>query len=232
MKKHATTTTTTTAARRPALGNLVNRTDRRILNDKKPIHTNSNENVNAAGSIDLKNVKARVDTHWKNEPLRKPLLRNNSVKKASLTSIGTIGSTNSGPKLVKTKAIETATVKEVKVVERPILIKRQDSTLTRPAKAVTNSGKTSIPIINKNQLIRTKSIDSAPDSAKLIADIPLVQSRFRPPSFTATYSNGLINDVSIYACHEHFDNNIFIETYRDSLIGFLFNILLVWWLKH
>lgn len=199
--KKTALTTTTTATRRAALGNLANRVDKpRLVNEKK-VTTNSilSENVNPAAAIDLKNVKARVDTHWKNEPLRKPVLRTNSVRKASITSIGSNGSTNSGPKLVKTKSIETATVKEVKLIDKPIVMKRQDSTLTRRAKAATGSIKTSIPKIGKNQLIRTKSTDSEPDSqsAKLITVVPPAKSRFRPPSFTATYSNGLIDGVSI-----------------------------------
>lgn len=188
--------TSSTATRRPALGNLVNRTDKtRVLNDKKASNQNgSNENI---GVIDLKNVKARVDTHWKNEPLRKPLSRSNStVKKTSLTSINTIGSTNSGPKLVKTKSIETATLKEVKIVDKPGL-KRQDSTLTRRAKPVPTTSKiNSIDI--KRTVTRTKSSDSTEVKAsKVIADVPAIQSRFRPPS-SSSYSNGLINGVSAF----------------------------------
>lgn len=186
--------TSSTATRRPALGNLVNRTEKaRVLHDKKPTNPNgSNENI---GVIDLKNVKARVDTHWKNEPLRKPLSRSNStVKKASLTSINSIGSTNSGPKLVKTKSIETATLKEVKIVEKAA-VKRQDSTLTRRVKIATATSKAS-NIDIKRTVTRTKSSDSTEVKAsKVIADVPAIQSRFRPPT-SSSYSNGLIDGVS------------------------------------
>lgn len=201
--KKATTISTATT-RRAALGNLVNRTDKpRNINDKKVTNqSNSSENVNHTGGIDLKNVKPRVDTHWKNEPLRKPASRTNSVRKASLTSVPSIASVQSGPKLVKTKTIETASLKEVKVIDKPMLIKRQDSTLTRRAKIVSGSGKTSsIPTIGKSQISRTKSTDTPSEEPKLIADIPPVQSRFRPPSFTGSYSNGLIDGVSTYNFH-------------------------------
>lgn len=199
VKKTITTVTTT---RRAALGNLVNRTDKtRNLNDKKVTNqSNSSENVNQSGAIDLKNVKPRVDTHWKNEPLRKPVLRTNSLIKAPLTSVNRSGigsdstSVQSGPKLVKTKTIETASVKEVKVIDKPMLLKRQE-TLTRRAKIVSGSGKTSsIPTLSKTG--STKSFDTPFEEPKLIADIPPVQSRFRPPSFTGSYSNGLIDGVS------------------------------------
>lgn len=207
LKKSAltTTTTTTAATRRPALGNLVNRTDKaRVLNDKKAINPNgSNESCNStnASAIDLKNVKARVDTHWKNEPLRKPsVTRNNSMKKTSVTGITTlVSNTNSGPKLVRAKTSETATLKSVKLVEkseRPA-IKRQDSTLTR-RKVITNT-KIGTADTTKRTVTRTKSSDSESDAAaaKVIIDVPVVQSRFRPPSFSS-YSNGLINGVSIF----------------------------------
>lgn len=187
--KKTTVTSTSTTTRRAALGNLVNRTDKpRAVNDKKAI---SNSNENLKGGIDLKNVKARVDTHWKNEPVRKPI----SVSKPSITSIGSTGSIQSGPKLVKTKVIETAIIKEVKI-EKPMPLKRQDSTLTRRLKPVSST--TSIPKIQgKSQLIRVdKSAESEAISTTHIVDVPPVQSRFRPPSFTASYTNGLIDGVS------------------------------------
>lgn len=193
--------TTTAATRRPALGNLVNRTDKaRVLNDKKITNPNgSNENCNSANGtgIDLKNVKARVDTHWKNEPLRKASVsRNNSIKKTSVTGISSLPSTNSGPKLVRTKTTETATLKEVKLVDKSAVLKRQDSTLTR-RKVITTTTKTGTVDTSKRTVIRTKSTDSEGDvaSSKVIADVPVIQSRFRPPTF-ASYSNGLINGVS------------------------------------
>lgn len=169
---------------------MVNRAEKpRAVNDKKAIN-NSNENLK--GGIDLKNVKARVDTHWKNEPVRKPI----SVRKASITSIGSTGTIQSGPKLVKTKVTETAVVKEVKI-EKPMPLKRQDSTLTRRLKTVSST--TSIPKVQgKGQLIRTKSTESAAEAqlTTFIVDVPPVQSRFRPPSFTSSYTNGLIDGVS------------------------------------
>lgn len=183
-----TVLTTTTAVRRPALGNLVNRTDKsRVLNDKKvPNQTGTNEN---SGVLDLKNVKARVDTHWKNEPLRKPVSRSNSVKKSSLTSINSIGS---GPKLVKTKTTETATLKQAKLV--PTVLKRQDSTLGRRVK-LSGTNQIGSVDVSKRTVTRTKSDDSA-EVPKVIASAPVLQSRFRPPSFTSSYSNGLIDGVS------------------------------------
>lgn len=198
-----TTTTTSTATRRPALGNLVNRTDKaRPLNDKKVTNSNgSNENCNSAGGtgIDLKHVKARVDTHWKNEPLRKPTVtRNNSIKKSSLTGISSLVSQNSGPKLVKIKTTEAATVKEVKLVDKSGVLKRQDSTLTR--RRVITGTKTGAVDTTKKTVTRTKSTESESGDVapKFIADIPVVQSRFRPPAFSS-YSNGLINGVSIFS---------------------------------
>lgn len=191
-----TVVTTSTATRRPALGNLVNRTDKaRVLNDKKAASQNgSNE---SSGTIDLKNVKARVDTYWKNEPLRKPLARSNSVRKASLTSLTSNGSTGSGPKLVKTKTTETAVLKEVKLVQKPAL-KRQDSTLTRRPKLVSGTSKIATIDVTKRTVTRTKSNDSV-EAPKVIVHVPAVlQSRFHPPSLTSSYSNGLIDGVSIF----------------------------------
>lgn len=188
VKKTALSTATTTTTRRAALGNLANRTDKtRVLNDKKLVSQNSTD-------IDLKNVKARVDTHWKNEPLRKPMLRNNS--KVSLTSIGSNGSAQPGPKLVRTKSTETATVKEVKIIDKP-LIKRQDSTLTRRAKVATILPKTANSAELAKKKITTIKIKPEPEAPKLIADNPVVQSRFVPPSFPSSYSNGMIDDVSL-----------------------------------
>lgn len=206
--------TTSTAIRRPALGNLVNRSDKaRVLNDKKPTNPNgSNENI---GAIDLKNVKARVDTHWKHEPLRKPVARSNStVKKTSITSINAIGTTQSGPKLVKAKTTETATVKEVKFVDKPAALKRQDSTLVRRDKITTVTSKIGVANV-KRTVTRTKSTDSADVVAsKVIAEAPAVQSRFRPPS-PSSYSNGMINGVSIFY-------NFIFDT--QNLLAFNFEI--------
>lgn len=209
-----------TAIRRPALGNLGNRTDKaRLLNDKKVTTlTGSNENCQLSGSatvVDLKNVKPRVDTHWKSELPRRPIVtRTSSVKLASSTSSSSstgiasiLGpANNSGPKLVRTKATETATLKEVKLVDktdRSALLKRQDSTLTR-RKVVTATKKTGTITIVKKTATHAKSNDSENVSAsatvtapiKTIVDVPAVQSRFRPPSFSS-YSNGLIDGVSI-----------------------------------
>lgn len=243
LKKSAltTTTTTTAATRRPALGNLLNRTDKaRVLNDKKAINPNgSNENCNLTNGtgIDLKNVKARVDTHWKNEPLRKPasLARNNSIQKTSVTGITTLASnTHSGPKLVKAKTSETATLKSVKLVdksERPA-IKRQDSTLTR-RKVITGT-KTATVDATKRTVTRTKSSDSDSDAAasKVIIDVPVVQSRFRPPTFSS-YSNGLINGVSIFGHFLFFFENIYLVIFRNLLIYssvyFLSFVFIVQW---
>lgn len=209
VKKTVLTTTTSTAAaaRRPALGNLVNRTDKaRVLNDKKAATNQNNSNENVSGAVDLKNVKARVDTHWKNEPIRKQLTRNNSSlkKQTSITSSSALTSAHLGPKLVKTKTIETATLKEAKLVDktdRSAVLKRQDSTLSRRKVISGASGTSKIGSVDvtKRTVTRTKSSDSEASSAssKVIQDGPVIQSRFRPPSFTATYSNGLINGVSM-----------------------------------
>lgn len=184
---------TSTATRRPALGNLLNRTDKsRVLVDKKAAaQTGSNENFHA-GTVDLKNVKARVDTHWKNGPL----LRNNSVKKSSLTGTA-VASVQSGPKLVKAKTSETAILKEAKLVDktdRSAVLKRQDSTLTR-RRVVSGTSKLSDP--TKRAVTRTKSNDSAETAQpKVTSKVPVFNSRFRPPSVSSSYSNGLLSGVS------------------------------------
>lgn len=185
--------------RRPALGNLVNRADKaRIVPDKKAT-ANANA-TNDSGAIDLKNVKARVDTHWKNEPIRKQLSRNNSLKKAPLTSVNGSTSALAGPKLVKIKTTQTATLKEAKLADksdRLALLKRQDSTLTR-RKPFVGTTKTGDVDATKRTVTRTKSSDSEGSvaSTKVIQDGPVIQSRFRPPTETS-YSNGLIDGVSV-----------------------------------
>lgn len=218
-----------TATRRPALGNLGrdlgNRTDKaRVLNDKKPttitaaaavVSAGSNENCPLSGSATanaLKNVKPRVDTHWKNDVPRRPLVTTRTSSGKLTSSTGGIGSilgpaNNSGPKLVRTKTTETATVKEVKLVDktdRSAQIKRQDSTLTR-RKVVTATKKatgvtTTTGTINivKKTVTQIKSNDKDSDSvasSNTIASVPAIQSRFRPPTFSS-YSNGLIDGVS------------------------------------
>lgn len=192
--------TTTAATRRPALGNLMNQTDRsRQINDKKINNSNESCNTLIKPSIDLKNVKARVDSHWKNEPSRKAVVsRNNSIRKASGTGISGLPNTNSGPKLVKTKTTETATLKEVKLIDksdRTAVIKRQDSTLTR--RKIVSGPKTATVEASKKTVTRTRSADSESDAvSQFIVDVPVVQSRFRPPHLATSYSNGLINGVS------------------------------------
>lgn len=207
-----------TATRRPVLGNLLNRTDKaRLLNDKKittATTAGSNEICQLSGSaaaIDLKNVKARVDTHWKSDLPRRPnVARTNSVKASS--SVAGIASVlgpanNSGPKLVRTKATETAILKEVKLVDktdRSAQLKRQDSTLTRRKVVTTTKTTGTITIVKKTSTQAAKSSDSDNDSvasAKTIASVPAIQSRFRPPTFTS-YSNGLIDGVSIQILFE------------------------------
>lgn len=211
---------TTAPTRRPALGNLGkdlgNRTDKaRLLNDKKTtataaISVGSNENypINGSASIvDLKNVKPRVDSHWKNElPARRPLVTRTSSGKLPLSAAN-----SSAPKLVRTKATETATVKEVKLVDktdRSAQLKRQDSTLTR-RKVVTTTVKkataatTGIITIVKKTATATHSKSSDTDSvssSNTIASVPAIQSRFRPPTFSS-YSNGLIDGVSTSHIH-------------------------------
>lgn len=205
VKKTGLTTTTTASAaaatRRPALGNLVNRTDKaRILNDKKVASAANGTTDNTNGTIDLKNVKARVDTHWKNEPIRKQLSRNNSIKKQLPNP--SLNSLTSAPKLVRTKTIETATLKEAKLIDKSALLKRQDSTLSRrkPISGLAGASKIGSVDISKRTATRTKSNDSdaSTGSSKQIQEGPAIQSRFRPPSFTASYSNGLIDGVCIY----------------------------------
>ncbi|XP_031641114.1 G2/mitotic-specific cyclin-B [Contarinia nasturtii] len=216
------TATTTTTTRRAALGNLVNRTEKsRILNDKKLISQNSAENI--PNTIDLKNVKARVDTHWKNEPLRKPLLRNNSVSKTSITSIGSNGSGQSGPKLVRVKSTETATLKEVKI-EKPVM-KRQDSTLTRRAKLATILPKTA----NSSEILKKKVPTNKPEpeaeAPKLIADNPVIQSRFCPPSFSSSYSNGLINGFDGLNIDDGDERNcLLVCEYVNDIYAYLFEM--------
>lgn len=224
MKKTVLTTTTAAATRRPALGNLVNRTDkaRVVLNDKKAAATNqngSNESSSGGGGVDLKNVKARVDTHWKNEPIRKQLSRNNSIKKQpSITSINALTSAQPGPKLVKAKTSETATLREAKLVDksdRSALLKRQDSTLSRrkPIAGLSGTSKIGSVDISKRTVTRTKSNDSGSGtvSSKVIQDGPAIQSRFRPPSFSASYSNGLIDGVSSFSDFFCFYFNFFVS---------------------
>lgn len=181
----------------------------RGLIDVKKVANHTGSTENPPTTIDLKNVKPRVDTHWTNQPARKPLSRNDSIKKPLVTGISaTIGQ----PKLVKAKSIETATIKEVKLVkrtkspERTSTLKRQENPLIRrkvsaPTIITTKTERTSSLSSGssgneKKVLIRTKSNDLKIETvtkvvAGYIADPPIVESRF--PS----YSNGLIHDVSI-----------------------------------
>lgn len=111
--------------RRAALGDLVNRTDKLqnvAADPKKPSQIAENGKAFVNG-LDLKKVKARVDTHWTNEPIqRKPLTRSNSLRSTGITNSGSgsgSGSTNGTsalvgiPKLVRTRALETDSVKHV-----------------------------------------------------------------------------------------------------------------------
>lgn len=210
--------------RRPAFGNigldLPNRT--RVLNDKKTTITATtaipaglNENIPPSGTtIDLKNVKPRVDSFRKNDVPRRQLVTRTSAGKltSSASAVGVAGilgpANNSGPKLVRTKATETATLKEVKLVDKSAQLKRQDSTLTRrkvvpatkKATATTATKTTGTITIVKKTATQAKSSDTDSDSAassNTIASVPPVQSRFRPPTFSS-YSNGLIDGVSTH----------------------------------
>lgn len=210
-----------TAARRPALGDLANRADKgRQVIDKKTIasitSTASNENCQLGGptaAVDFKNVKARVDTFRKNDLPRRPIVTRTSSVKASASSSVAVAATagiasklvpanNSLPKLVRTKTTETATLKEVKLVDRTdrsAQLKRQDSTLTR-RKAVSAAKKpiTGTITIIKKTATHTKPSDSECESVasdSSIASGAAVQPRFRPPVFSS-YSNGLIDGVS------------------------------------
>lgn len=203
------------------MGDLANRTDRaRGLIDVKKIANHAGASENVLAPIDLKKVKPRVDTHWANQPARKPLSRGDSVKKP--LGLGATATTNAGPKLVKAKSIETATVKEVKLIkkaeslERQSTLKRQEttnsllrrkvsattttSTATSNARTSAQSHGSSGKLAEKKVLTQTKSNElkietqeSSTDSAKTgyIPEAPVIESRF-PPSYT----NGLIHDVS------------------------------------
>lgn len=203
------------------MGDLANRTDRaRGLIDIKKVanHNGASENVQAP--IDLKNVKPRVDTHWANQPARKPLSRGDSLKKTLV--LGATASTHAGPKLVKSKLTESTTVKDVKLIkkvenlEKQSTVKRQETTnsllrrkvsATATTSTVTSNARTSVQshgssgkIAEKKVLMQSKSNElkvetqeSSTGKAKTgyIAEPPVIESRF--PS----YSNGLIHDVSI-----------------------------------
>lgn len=169
-------------------------------------------------TIDLRNVKPRVDTHWANQPAtRKPLSRGDSLKKPLV--LGATASTHAGPKLVKAKSTETTIVKEIKEVklikkagslEKQSTIKRQETThslLRRKVSATaTTSHSSSDNIAEKKLLMQSKSNELKFETQKsstgiaeaktgYIAEPPVIESRF--PS----YSNGLIHDVSMhYIC--------------------------------
>lgn len=187
--------------------------------------------------IDLKKVKPRVDTHWTNQPARKPLARGDSLKKP--VGLGATAAIHAGPKLVKTKSTETATVKEVKLIkkvdnfEKQSTVKRQETTnslLRRKVSATTTTSttvqsntRTSIQshgssgkIAEKKALMPSKSNElkvqmQEPSIAKIgyIAEPPAIESRF--PS----YSIGLIHDVSM-----DFFALSFVHTQRPAIVFF------------
>lgn len=170
-------------------------------------------------------MKPRVDTHWKNDLPRRPLVTRTSSGKLAASSVAAVGiagilgpANNSGPKLVRTKTTETATLKEVKLVDKTAQLKRQDSTLTRrkvvpvtkkATTTTTTTAKTTGTItIVKKTATQAKSSDTDSDSAassNTIASVPPIQSRFRPPTFSS-YSNGLIDGVSrnVFFCPTNF----------------------------
>lgn len=203
------------------MGDLANRTDRaRGLIDVKKVanHNGASENVQAP--IDLKNVKPRVDTHWANQPARKPLSRGDSLKKPLV--LGATASTHAGQKLLKAKSTETTTVKEVKLIkkaenlEKESTVKRQETTnsllrrkvsATATTSTVTSNARTSVQsygssgkIAESKVLMQSKSnelkVETQDTSGKAktgyIAEPPVIESRF--PS----YSKGLIHDVSMH----------------------------------
>lgn len=207
--------------RRAALGDLANRTDRaRGLIDVKKVANHNGAPENVLAPIDLKNVKPRVDTHWANQPARKPLSRSDSIKKPLVS--GATASIHAGPKLVKAKSTETATVKEVKLIkkseslEKQSTLKRQENTnslLRRKVSATvttstaTSNTRTSVQSHNSGKIIEKKLLaqsksnelkivtqESSTSTAKAgyIAEPPVIESRF--PSYT----NGLISDVSTH----------------------------------
>lgn len=138
-KKDTAGVSTTVTTRRPALGELVNRTHKTnqnniVIDAKKTTttttHQSSTENENLSSVIvDLKKVKPRVDTHWSKatQPTRKIVTRSSSLRSNSGTSV-TQPTANpplvataavnaiSGPKLLRAKSSTTATLREVKYV--------------------------------------------------------------------------------------------------------------------
>lgn len=193
--------------RRAALGDLANRTDRpRGLIDVKKV-TNHTGLVDVSSAtqapIDLKNVKARVEC-WNSQAGRKPLSRNGSLTKPSITGVS--ATNQAGPKLVKAKSTETATIKEVKLIKRSksperqttTLLKRSDGGLVRrkasaPTVGIVKTERSSASsIVGAEKIPDIRVTKSTPpiEHNGYIIDVPAVQSRF--PS----YSNGLLNDVS------------------------------------
>lgn len=89
IKRTALTTTTTAVNRRAALGDLATNRARGVVDVKKSSQIVSNEKSTVTTTtIDLKNVKPRVDTHWTNEPIRRTSSRNNSTSRTSANSSG------------------------------------------------------------------------------------------------------------------------------------------------
>lgn len=192
------------------MGDVANQYRTRGLIDVKKVanHGSLENSAAAPPAIDFKNVKPRVDTHWTNHPVRKPLTRTSSLKNPLVTGVAAATAAQAGPKLVKAKSIETAIVKEVKLVkrtkspERQSTLKRQESgsirykvSTTKTDRISTQSSR-SISIgkeIEKRAAIRTKSteIKIAATSSGYIAEPPVIESRF--PS----YSNGFVEDVSL-----------------------------------
>lgn len=117
----------------------------------------------------FKNVKARVDTHWKGK-----LSQQSTVKHASSAKVKASSSSSSillnGRKMVRTNPTEMASKRGTKLLnktDRLAQSKRQNSALPR-----------------RKAVVALKKLN------------PTVQTRFQPPTFDS-YSNGLINGVSI-----------------------------------